>query len=94
MVLRDLLFHGAKSSKRPHSPRLSQNASSLSLLSPSSSKYSISTNEFAIGSDEELVNNQKKIIHHLLEVDKNVAKEFSELSEKIQYDVSFSKTLK
>lgn len=88
--MRDFLSRGAKPTKRPHSPRLlSQNSSSASLLNPSTSNFGESVYDLATGSDEELFSDHKKIVQYLCQIDKNVAREFSELSDKIQYDVSY-----
>ncbi|EEB10884.1 gamma-tubulin complex component, putative [Pediculus humanus corporis] len=86
IIMRDLLSHD-RFKKIQHSPRLlSQNSSAASLSNCSTGIFTESVHDLNIGTDEELINDQKKIMQYLNQTDKNVAKEFFELSEKIQYD--------
>ena len=87
--MRDILSADARTSKKPTTPGNASHSSSASTLSSyagCSSSLSDSRNDFSV--DNEFINDHKKVVQYLSKVDKNVAREFSELSDKIQHDVS------
>lgn len=91
--MRDILSTDARANKKPSTPGNISHSSSISTLSSHagcSTSLSDSRNDFS--ADNEFINDHKKVLQYLNKVDKNVAREFSELSDKIQHDVSNQKS--
>lgn len=86
-LMRDCLSTDARTSKKPSTPGNASHSSSTSTLSSHagcSTSLSDSRNDFS--ADNEFIIDHKKVLQYLSIVDKNVAREFSELSDKIQHD--------
>lgn len=91
IIMRDFLSTDSRTNKKPSTPGSASHSSSTSTLSSHpgcSTSFSDSRNDF--NADNEFTNDHKRVLHYLSKVDKNVAREFVELSEKIQHDVSKS----